>query len=85
MHILPESKLGNYYDRDRIGFYIEQTELRNWYMMERCGLEPGFSKRVHAYAKLRKLFSAIDLNWGTLDWEELTKWIDKEMCKDGMI
>ena len=81
----PESQLGCYDDRDKIGLYIEKIELRSWYMMERCGLEPGFSKRVRAYAKLRKLWSAIDLMWNVLDCDELPKWVDQEMREEGMI
>ena len=73
------------YPVEETEFFMEQTKLRNWYILERCGSEPGFSMRLEAYEKLQKLYDGIDLGWNILDWEKFPKWVVEELCKDGMI
>lgn len=61
--------------------YIETTQLKHTYIVERSCLQPGYWRRLRQYSDLYKLDDCFALNLCRLEFEELAKWVT-EKTKD---
>jgi hypothetical protein len=68
------------YDSKR-EFWGEITQLRNFYILEKSFLDPGFLYRMEIYGELHKFIECFSLDFAGLEYEELFDWI-KEQGKE---
>lgn len=72
-----------WYSKDTHGIKelsMEVESLREWYLLERSRLQPGYSNQVEVYLKLCKLYNAIFVE--PEDLEKINfEWIEEELQK----
>ena len=55
--------------------YIELTQLKHSFILERSGLEPGYSRRLKEYSDLYKFDECLLLDLFSLEFQDLTNWV----------
>jgi len=55
--------------------YIELTQLKHSYILERSGLEPGYLRRLKEYSDLYKFDECLSLDLFALEFQDLADWV----------
>jgi hypothetical protein len=61
--------------------YMELTDLRDFYVIQKGLNEPGFRYRLDKYAVLHKLQSAFFLDFAALGVQDLATWVEEEVSQ----
>jgi hypothetical protein len=61
--------------------FMDLTHLRDFYILQKGLMEPGFKYRLDKYAVLHKLQSSFALDFSVLEVEELAIWVEEEVSE----
>lgn len=60
---------------------MEFTHLRDFYILQKCKMEPGFNYRLQKYAEVHKFHSCFRVLLQSLELEELLEWVEEQVSE----